>query len=113
MEKRCETRFAVGQPVTVTILSGATSVHQAIVKNGSGNGMALEMAVPVAAGAALQIAMEDSLLLGEAVHCGPTGEGFLIGVLLDTQLSQLSRLAQMLEGFADGAEPAWRRREPQ
>ncbi len=69
--------------------------------------MALLMPVPVAPGAAVRIDWEDSLLLGEAIHCGPQEDRFLVGVLLDSKLSQLSRLAQMLESFADGQEPAW------
>ncbi|HTX35536.1 MAG TPA: PilZ domain-containing protein [Bryobacteraceae bacterium] len=112
MEKRRETRFTAGQPVTVTILSGERSTHGATVKNGSGNGMALEMAAPVAPGAALEILLEDNLLLGEAVHCHRQGDGYLVGVLLDSKLSQLSRLAQMLQGFADGQEQPWNAREP-
>jgi len=106
MERRRETRFTVGQPVTVSILSGRPSTHSAIVKDGSGNGMALVMPVPVTAGAALQITLEDSLLLGEAIHCSARQDGYLIGILLDSKLSQLSRLAQMLEYFADGEELA-------
>lgn len=105
MEKRHESRFAVGQPVAVTILSGEQSTHDAVVKNGSGNGMALELPVPVAPGAALKIRLEDSLLLGEAMYCSPQQDRFLVGVLLDTKLSQLSRLGQILEAFAEGAPP--------
>jgi hypothetical protein len=104
MEKRRETRFTAGQPVTVRILSGESSTHDATVKNGSGNGMALEMPAPVAPGAALEILLEDNLLLGEAVYCNPQDERYLVGVLLDCKLSQLSRLAQMLQEFADGQE---------
>ncbi len=104
MEKRRETRFTAGQPVTVKILSGEQSTHGAMVKNGSGNGMALEMPAPVAPGAALEILLEDNLLLGEAVYCRAEEDGYLVGVLLDSKLSQLSRLAQMLQGFADGQE---------
>jgi hypothetical protein len=106
MEKRREPRFTVGQAVTVTILSGKPSAHIATVKNGSGNGMALEMPALVMPGAALQIAMDDSLLLGEAMYCTLHAGGFLVGVLLDTKLSQLSRLGQMLEEFGDGQEAA-------
>jgi len=104
MEKRRETRFTAGQAVTVTILSGEKSAHCATVKNGSGNGMALEMPAPVAPGAALEILLEDNLLLGEAVYCNRQEEEYLVGVLLDSKLSQLSRLAQMLQEFADGRE---------
>ena len=107
MEKRRESRYTIGQPVTVTILSGNPSTYQATVKNGSGNGMALEMPAPVPPGAAIEITMGDNLLLGEAVHCSSQGGGFLVGVMLDSKLSQLSRLAQMLEKFAEGEAPVW------
>jgi hypothetical protein len=112
MERRGESRITTGEPVTVTILSGEPSAHRAIVKNASGNGMALDMPVPVKAGAAIQIAFEDTLYLGQAVHCSAQVERFIVGVLLDTKLCQLSRLAQMLERFTDGEEPAWRPCEP-
>ena len=102
MEKRRELRFAVGQPVVVTVLSGEPSTHHATVKNGSGSGVALEMPVPVTPGAALKISLEDALLLGEAMYCSPQQDGFLVGVLLDSKLSELSRLAQILQAFADG-----------
>ena len=104
MEKRRETRYTIGEAVTVTILSGEPSTHKGIVRNGSGGGIALEMPAPVAPGAALQILFEDTLLLGEAIHCSPQDDGFLVGVLLDSKLSQLSRLGQMLEAFAEGSE---------
>ncbi|MGO9258148.1 MAG: PilZ domain-containing protein [Bryobacteraceae bacterium] len=105
MDKRRESRFTVGQPVVVTILSGEPSTHNAIVKNGSGSGMALEMPAPVAPGAALKIGLDDSLLLGEAMYCSPQQDRFLVGVLLDSKLSQLSRLARVLEAFTDGPAP--------
>jgi hypothetical protein len=105
MDNRRETRFTVGQPVVVTILSGEPSTHNALVKDGSGNGMALEMPAPVTPGAAIKIAMDDSLLLGEAMYCSPQQGHFLVGVLLDSKLSQLSRLAQVLEAFTDGQAP--------
>jgi hypothetical protein len=100
MEKRRETRYTMGQPVTVTILSGEQSTHAATVRNGSGSGIALEMPVPVPAGAALKILLEDSLLLGEAIYCAPEENGFLVGIFLEAKLSQLSRLAEILEAFA-------------
>lgn len=102
MEKRRETRYAVGQSVTVTVLSGEPATHEASVKNGSGSGIALDMPAAVAPGAALEIALEDSLLLGEAMYCSPHEGRFLVGVLLDSKLSQLSRLGHMLEEFAEG-----------
>jgi FtsX-like permease family len=106
MEKRRELRYTIGQAVTVTILSGGPFTHPATVKNGSGNGIALDMPAPVTPGAALQIILEDSLLLGEAMYCSAQGDRFLVGVLLDSKLSQLSRLGQMLEAFAEGEESA-------
>ena len=109
MEKRRESRYTAGQPVVVAILSGEPSTHRAIVNNGSGKGIALEMPVPVAAGAALKIEWDDTLLLGEAVYCAPRQDHFLVGVLLEAKISQLSRLAEILEAFADGRTPA---REP-
>ena len=69
--------------------------------------MALEMPVPVKPGAALKILLDDSLLLGEAIHCSPLDGGFLVGVHLDSKLTQLSRLGQMLEKFAEGPAAAW------
>ena len=101
MEKRRDTRYPVGQPVEVAILSGAPSTHPAVVIDGSGSGIALEMPVPASPGAALKIAWEDTALLGEAIHCSPRGDRFLVGVLLEAKISQLSRLAQILQAFAD------------
>lgn len=102
MEKRGETRYPVGQPVAVTILTGQESTYAGMVKNGSGKGIALEMPVPVAIGAALKIQLEDTLLLGEAIHCSPQADKFLVGVLLEAKVSQLSRLAAILQEFAEG-----------
>jgi len=99
-------RYAVGQPVTVTILSGEQSTHTATIKNGSGSGLALAMPVAVTAGAALKIELDDTLLLGEAVYCSSLESGFLVGVHLEAKLSQLSSLARILEAFADGTAEA-------
>jgi PilZ domain len=105
MEKRRDPRLAIGQPVAVTILSGEPFTCNANVNNWSGNGMALEMPTPAPPGAALQMLLEDPPLRGEVVHCGAQEGGYLVGVLLDSELSQLSRLAQTLERFADSAGP--------
>jgi hypothetical protein len=107
MDKYRESRYAAQQPVTVTILSGEPSSHGATIKDCSGTGMALEMPAPVAPGAAIQIAFDDQLLLGEAIHCCEKDGRFVVGVQLHTKLSQLSRLAEMVERFSEGEPVDW------
>jgi len=104
MDLRREQRFAVDQPVTVTILTDGERAYQATIKNGSGLGLALEMPVPVTPGAALKIILGDTMLLGDAIYCGPQRNAYLIGVLLESQLTELSRLGRILREFAVGSD---------
>lgn len=107
MDKYRESRYSAQQAVTVTILSGEPSTHSATIKDCSGTGMALDMPAPVTPGAAIQIAFDDQLLLGEAIRCSGEADRFVVDVQLHTKLSQLSRLAEMVDRFSEGEPVDW------
>ena len=99
--QRREPRFAVDQPIYVTLLTQPESRLPAIVKNSSGRGMGLAMARPVSIGTAVQIEVDDSILLGEALHCRDDGGTFFVGVELEHALYGLVELGRILREFAE------------
>ncbi len=99
MDQRREPRFEADQAVTVTVLGECESQRSARVRNASGRGLALEMAVPVTPGTALKIHFEDSVVLGEAVYCRGGDNLYLLGVELDQVLCGLTELGRKLQEF--------------
>ena len=100
MEQRRAPRFNVDQSVVVTVLGSEESRLPAIVRNASGRGLAIEMPLPVSPGTALQIELDDSIVLGEAVYCHGGTPPYLIGVELDQVLCGLTELGRKLQEFA-------------
>lgn len=106
MEQRTEGRFALDQPVIITLLDDASLGEQQLrgtarVKNASSSGVQLQVSQAVRAGSALKIEVENAMALGEVVYCQPDGEYFLIGIKLEHILSDLANLTRVLLDFAD------------
>lgn len=101
MEQRREPRIAAEQPVSVTILQPQKVQCTGIVKDASGRrvGMVLPVSVPVGAG--LRIDIPDCLLLGEAVFCRESTDGFFVGVELQQMLNGLASLAEAVGDFRE------------
>jgi hypothetical protein len=101
MNERREPRFAVDQPIYVTLLREPESRLPAVVKNTSGRGMGLAMARPVPIGTAVKIEFDDSILLGEALYCRDDGGTFFVGVELEHALYGLLELGRILSEFGE------------
>ncbi|HXS98972.1 MAG TPA: PilZ domain-containing protein [Candidatus Limnocylindrales bacterium] len=101
MEQRREPRFAADQTVQVTILGTPAVRCTGVVKDASGRGVGLALPVAVAVGAAIRIDIPDCLLLGEAVFCRKSGDGFVVGVELQQMLNGLARLAEVVGEFRE------------
>jgi PilZ domain len=99
MDMRRAPRFFAGQTVAVTVYAEPLSTYAAEVRNASGHGLGLFLPSPVKSGTALRVSLEDSILLGEAVHCRPEGEGYLVGVQLEQVLAGLAELAREVESY--------------
>jgi len=56
-------------------------------------------ATRVEPGAALQIEIDDAVVLGEAIYCRPEPDGFFLGVELDQVLVGLTELGRNLAAF--------------
>jgi len=100
MEQRREPRFAVHQRVLVTLLDNSQVKRLARIQNVSGRGVGLLMPDAVSPGAAVQIDLENEIVLGEVIYCRPEPEGYFLGVELDQVLSGLAELAARLEEFS-------------
>lgn len=100
MERRREPRFAMDQPVVVTVLDGREIRRGAQVTNASAWGIAIEMRCEVAPGALMRIEFEDSVVLGETVYCCEAAGSYYVGVKLDQAIQSLSDLAGALDDLA-------------
>lgn len=92
INQRSEVRFEVDQAVTVTLLGAEPRRCPGRVKDASDRGLAVELPVPVAVGAALEIDLPDAMVLGEAVYCRQSGNSWIIGVRLDQALTGLANI---------------------
>jgi hypothetical protein len=83
----------------ITVLGEHETQQNARIRNASKRGLAIEAESMVPAGTALKIEMDDSILLGEVVHCKAEGASYLLGVELDQVLCGLTALGRRLETF--------------
>ena len=63
------------------------------------------MEVPVAAGTALKVELDDALLLGEVIYCRPDESVFYVGVELEHALCGLGELSRMVNAYNDAFAP--------
>jgi hypothetical protein len=101
MDQRREPRFRADQPVTVTVLTDPRRQVDGRVSNASGRGLGVVTATRVEPGAALQIEIDDAVVLGEAIYCRQEHDEFFIGVELDQVLVGLTELARSLAAFTE------------
>jgi hypothetical protein len=99
MNQRRDYRFAVDEPVIVTILGEQDIRQTGTVSDASGRGLGLVMECPVPSGTALKIHIDDSILLGEVMYCRSTDRGYFIGVQLFEMLSGLREIGRMSNDF--------------
>jgi len=101
MNQRREPRFEVEQEFTITIFGEPDIRLPARLRNFSPRGIGLEMQVPVAAGSALKLEFNDTLLLGEVIYCRDDGDSFYVGVELEHALYGLGELASALGSYTE------------
>jgi len=101
MNERREPRFEVEQEIPITIFGEPDIRLPARIRNFSPRGIGLEMKGPVAAGSALKLELDDTLLLGEVIYCRDDGDSFYVGVELEHALYCLAELADALGSFTD------------
>ena len=101
VDSRSERRVGIRLPAIVTLLGQDEVRVPAQIRNASGRGLAVEMPMPVAPGAALKVEMEDAMLLGEAIYCRSEPGMFLVGLQLDQVLNGLAELSKRLREFSD------------
>jgi hypothetical protein len=110
MNQRRETRVpadhvVTDQSVAVTLFGEPDIRLRGRVRNISGRGIGLEMEVPVAAGTALKVELDDALLLGEVIYCRPNESVFYVGVELEHSLCGLGELSRIVSSFDDAFAP--------
>src|SRR5436305_10870502 len=107
MNHRRELRFNGDRPIQITIFGAPDIQMTARVKNVSGRGVGLELVSPLAIGAALKIALDDAILLGEVIYCRKQGRSYYAGIELEHALYGLTDLARAVASFNEeisGAE---------
>src|SRR5262245_54411178 len=101
MEQRRETRFTADQPIRIIVI-GPPDLHLAgRVKNASGRGMGIEVSQRIDAGTALKLALDDAILLGEAIFCRDDGGSFYVGIEVEHALYGLAELARIMSDFSE------------
>jgi len=108
IHQRRAPRFATGQAVPVTVLGNAEVRTAATVRNVSGRRLGLEAPIPIPAGAAIKVEVEDAIVLAESVFCRKEAGGYFAVIAMDQVLSGLAELGRILEVFQDDCQP----REP-
>ena len=94
MNQRHETRVPANRSVEITLFGEPDISLPARIKNLSGRGIGLELDGPVAAGTALKVELEDSLLLGEVIYCRRDEDSYYVGVELEHALCGLAELSR-------------------
>ena len=103
MDQRREPRFQTDQPVVVEILGDPPARVAAWVKNTSGRGLGLMTDQAIPPGAAIRIALDDGMVLGEAIYSHDVNGEHFVGVELDQVLVGLTELGRKLDAFRNGA----------
>jgi hypothetical protein len=106
MDLRQTPRVPTEKVVKLVVLGDPEIVAQATVRDASEKGLGLVSTKPAPVGSAVQIEFEDSIFLGESIHCKETAEGFLVGIELKEVLSGVAALARMAERFSSETEPS-------
>lgn len=101
MKERREPRFEIDQSIWITVFGEPDIQLPARIVNVSGRGIGLAMDGPVAAGSALKLEWEDTLLLGEVIYCRQDRESFYLGIELEQSLAGLAELGRSLRSFQD------------
>ena len=106
MNQRRDARFQTDQPVQITLYGTPDTQVTGRVKNVSGRGVGIETEGRIAIGAALKVALEDAILLGEVIYCRDQGGSYYIGIELEHALFGLADLAAAVSSFSEESSRA-------
>ncbi len=107
MERRRELRVGSEEAVRITVLGAREKRMEGRAVDISGQGVRILVPEAIAAGFAVKIELEDSLILGEVCYSQPDGRGFLAGIEIDQVLTGLGELARLNRNLLDdGGERA-------
>lgn len=87
MERRREPRFALAEPLVVTLLEASRQRIEASVTDVSRNGLCLRLPCKIPAGTPVQIETQHTLVLGDICYCLPEESAFRAGVAVKHRLA--------------------------
>jgi hypothetical protein len=104
LERRSEPRFSLHQAVTVTQLGPESTLLQEKGPNAklidlSGKGMRILVTERFPLEAAVQVELENAMILGEVRYCVQEPNGFMIGVEIHHSLLNLAKIAGLRRAF--------------
>lgn len=111
MGKRREPRVSVDSSARVTVLGENPRTIDGRVVNASGRGLRLLLNSPLPVGAAVQVELGQTMLLGEVCYAVPEVRSYAVGLELDQMLSGLSELARQVDTLLEAPHSAPARRE--
>ena len=109
MNRRRELRISSDQPVRITLLCEPRRQLDGRINDYSARGISIFTSEPVRPGDAIQIDLEDSLVLGEVRYWRAAERGYVVGIEIEEALhglAALARLNQALLGNQDLVEGA-------
>ena len=95
-----EIRYKPDQPVRVTVLESKQLLRAQIVEM-KNRAATLRVEEPVAQQAPIRLDFDDSVILGEVVHCVPEGASFLVSLEVVEAIASLSDLARLVSAVME------------
>jgi hypothetical protein len=113
VERKLEIRFQPNQPVRLTDLSGPRQTLMARIINLNGRIAELQIPDRIAAGSAIRIDLDDSMLMGEVTLCAAQGDQFAIQLAISEAIPCMSDLQRLVSALmCEGRNEVTERRAP-
>ncbi|MBA3974391.1 MAG: hypothetical protein C0504_09265 [Candidatus Solibacter sp.] len=100
MERRREHRHRADQAVTLWVIGETETGQQAHIEEISGIGARLRTPVRIPLGAPVRVEWDESMYLGECVHCANSADGgYMAGIHFEQVLECVGDIRRMMESL--------------
>jgi hypothetical protein len=106
MDRRTSPRVTAVRPVKLTLLGDKDRTFDVQLRDFSQGGACIGSATPFACGAPVRLDLDDSLLLGEIVHCRQEGTDYQVGLRFEQCIGRVSDLQRLVGALVGKREVA-------